>query len=397
MLSIKDIQAAAGNIKDFVHKTLLIHSNSLSKITGADVYLKAENLQKTGSFKVRGAFHKMMSVKKNVIAASMGNHAQAVAFAANRLGIKAKIVMPITAPIIKEEATRGYGAEVVLYGESFKEALDYARSLRGYIFIHAFDDEDIIAGQGSIGLEIIEDLKDVDVLIVPVGGGGLISGISIAIKSVSPKTEVIGIQTESAQSAYSSFGKNKISRIKPLTTLADGIAIEKIGDIPFKIMNRYVDDISIVREDSIAMAILLFLERKKLVVEGAGAVPLAALLERKERFKGKKVVLVVSGGNIDFSMIDRIIRKGLITSGRVGIFKVIVNDVPGTLHTLTGIISANRANILDVIHERFAVDVPTGKTRVVFIIETRGKGHLEKILSQLEDKGFRISEKPESP
>jgi threonine dehydratase len=396
MLSKKDIQTAARNIKDFVHKTPLIHSNSLSKITGADVYLKAENLQKTGSFKVRGAFNKMIDVKRNVVAASMGNHAQAVAFAANRLGIKAKIVMPVTAPIIKEEATRGYGAEVVLHGESFKEALDYALSLKGYVFIHAFDDEEIIAGQGSVGSEIIEDLKDADFLIVPVGGGGLISGISIAIKSVSPKTEVIGVQTESSRSAYSSFRKKKISSIKPLATLADGIAIEKIGDKPFEIMNRYVDDIFIVKEDSIAMAILLFLERKKLVVEGAGAVPLAALLERKEKFKGKKVVLVVSGGNIDFSMIDRIIRKGLITSGRVGIFEVTVTDVPGTLHILTGIISAGRANILDVIHERFAGDVPIGKTRVVFVIETRGKDHLEKILSELRDKGFPVSEKPES-
>ncbi|MEW6418119.1 MAG: threonine ammonia-lyase [Nitrospirota bacterium] len=390
MVNFKDIQAAAENIKDFVHKTPLIYSNSFSKMTGAEVYLKCENLQKTGSFKVRGAFNKMINISGRVIAASMGNHAQAVAFAANKLGINAKIIMPVTAPIVKEEATKSYGAEVVLYGENFKEVLDYAFSHRDYIFIHAFDDDEIVAGQGTIGIEITEDLKDVNVILVPVGGGGLISGISIAVKSLSPKTQIIGVQTESAPSAYISFRDKKICDKSPLPTLADGIAIGRIGDRLFEIINKYVDDIILVNEDSIAMAILLFLERKKLVVEGAGAVPLAALLEKRDRFVGKRIVFVVSGGNIDFTLIDRIIHKGLITNGRVGVFEATVDDVPGSLHSLTGIIASHRGNILSVAHDRFAGDLPIGKTKVVFMIETRSREHLEKILSDLAEKGFEV-------
>jgi threonine dehydratase len=395
MLNLKDIQKAAENVKDHIHKTPLIYSNSFSKMIDAEVFLKAENLQKTGSFKVRGAFNKMVHVRGKVIAASMGNHAQAVAFAAGKLGIDARIVMPLTAPIVKEEATKGYGAEVMLHGESFKEALDYAISQRDRIFIHAFDDEDVIAGQGTVGMEILEDLRDVDSILVPVGGGGLISGISIAVKTLSPKTKVIGVQTESATSAYISFREKKISDKQPLPTLADGIAIGRIGDKTFEIINKYVDDIILVKEDSIAMAILLFLERKKLVVEGAGAVPLAALLDNRERFAGKKVVLVVSGGNIDFTLIDRIIHKGLVKSERIGVFEVIIDDVPGSLYSLTGIIASHRGNILDVVHNRLAGDIPIGKTKVVFIIETRSKEHFEGILSELRRKGFEVKRRIE--
>ncbi len=391
MVNIKDIQNALKNIKPFVHKTPLIYSNSFSRFTGAEVYLKAENLQKTGSFKVRGAFNRMINIKDGkVIAASMGNHAQGVAFAAGRLGIDAKIIMPVTAPIVKEEATKGYGAEVVLYGESFKEALDYALCQKDYIFIHAFDDEEVIAGQGTIGIEIMDELKDVDIILVPVGGGGLISGISIAANTISPKTKVIGIQTESAKSAYTSFRKEKISEMLPLPSLADGIAVGRVGDKTLEIINKYVDDMLLVGEDAIAMAILLFLERKKLVVEGAGSVPLAALIDNKERFRGKRIVLVVSGGNIDFTLIDRIIHKGLVTSGRIGIFEVTVDDVPGGLHLLTGIIASHRGNILNVAHDRLGGNLPVGKTKVVITVETRGKGHLEEILSDLATKGFAV-------
>lgn len=397
MVTIKDIQRAAENIREYVHKTPLVYSNSFSKMAGAEVYLKAENLQKTGSFKVRGAFNKMIQVRdRRVIAASMGNHAQAVAFAANRLGIHAKIVMPVMAPIIKEEATKGYGAEVVLHGESFKEALDYALFQKDYAFIHAFDDEEVITGQGTIGVEIIEELTDIDVVLVPIGGGGLISGISIVVKSLSTKTEVIGVQTESAPSAYVSFREKRMSDRPPFPTIADGIAVGRIGDRTFEIINKYVDDMILVREDSIAMAILLFLERKKLVVEGAGAVTLAALLENRDRFRGKRIVLVISGGNIDFTLIDRIIRKGLVTSGRIGVFEVTVDDVPGSLHSVTGIIASHRGNILDVVHERFAGDLPIGKTRVVFIVETRSKEHLEEILSDFKYRGFDVRKKSES-
>lgn len=394
MITIKDIRGAYERIKPFVHKTPLVYSNSFSSMTGAEVYLKVENFQKTGSFKVRGAFNRMISIRGGkVIAASMGNHAQGVAYAANRLGVHAKIVMPVTAPIVKEEATRGYGAEVVLYGESFIDALKYAHDQKDYIFIHAFDDDRVIEGQGTIGIEIMEDIKDIDFVLVPVGGGGLISGVATAIKAMSPETKVIGIQTESAPSAYISFREKKVSERLPLPTLADGIAVGRVGEKTLEIINRYVDDMILVSEDSIAMAILLFLERKKLVVEGAGAVSLAALMENRERFQGRRIVLVVSGGNIDFTLIDKIIHKGLVSSGRIGVFEVTVDDIPGSLHALTGIIASDRGNILNVVHDRLAGDLPVGKTRVIFTIETRGKGHLEEILSHLSAKGFEVRER----
>jgi threonine dehydratase len=306
------------------------------------------------------------------------------------LGLHAKIVMPLTAPIVKEEATRGYGAEVLRVGESFEDALKFALSQKDYTFIHAFDDDGIIAGQGTVGIEILEDMKDIDFILVPVGGGGLVSGISVAVKEQYPKTTVIGVQTESAPSAYTSFREKTLTERAPLPTLADGIAVGRVGEKTIQIMNRYVDDMLLVQEDSIAMAILLFLERKKLVVEGAGAVPLAALIENKERFRGKRVVLVVSGGNIDFTLIDKIIHKGLVSSGRIGVFEVTVDDIPGSLHVLTGVIASERGNVLNVVHDRIAGDLPVGKTRVVFTIETRGGGHLDEILARLTSKGFEV-------
>lgn len=391
MVKILDIQNAFKNIKPFIHKTPLIYSNSFSKLMDSEVYLKTENLQKTGSFKVRGAFNKMINIRNGrVIAASMGNHAQGVAFAASSLGMHAKIVMPLTAPIVKQEATKSYGAEVVLYGKSFSDALNYALSQKDHIFIHAFDDDEIIAGQGTLGMEIMEDLKDIDFIFVPVGGGGLISGISIAVNALSPKTKIIGVQTKSAAAAYVSFKEKKVSDITPSPTLADGIAVARVGNKTFEIINRCVDDMILVDEDSIAMAILLFLERKKLVVEGAGAVPLAALIENKERFKGKRIVLVVSGGNIDFTLIDRIIHKGLVSSGRIGVFEVVVDDIPGSLHYVTGVIASHMGNILNVIHDRLAVDLSVGKTKVIFTVEIRGKEHLDEILSELRAKGFGV-------
>jgi threonine dehydratase len=320
----------------------------------------------------------------------MGNHAQGIAFAANALGIHAKIVMPVAAPIVKQEATKSYGAEIELHGESFGDALTHALSQRDYTFIHAFDDESVIAGQGTVGIEIIEDLKGVDFIIVPVGGGGLISGIATSVKALSPETMVIGVQTESATSAYDSFKNKKISDKLPLPTLADGIAVGRVGEKTFEIMNEHVDEMLLVKEDSIAMAILLFLERKKLVVEGAGAAPLAALIENKDRFRNKRIVLVVSGGNIDFTLIDRIIHKGLVSGGRIGVFEVVVDDIPGSLHCVTGVIASHRANVLDVAHDRLAGDLSVGKTKVVFTVEIKGRAHLEEILSDLVIKGFGV-------
>lgn len=288
MIKLAEIIESRNKIKNYIHRTPLVYSDSFSKLTGAQVYIKAENLQKTGSFKVRGAFNRLYGVKGKVITASMGNHAQAVAYAASRLGIQSRIVMPVSVPIVKAEATKGYGAEVELYGETYRDALNHARKQSGFEFIHGFDDEKIIIGQGTIAIEIIEDLKDGDAILVPVGGGGLVSGIAIGIKESFPGIKVIGVQSVSAPSAYESLKTKSIIEIEPLPTIADGIAIGKVGNLNFEIMSKYLDEILLVKEDTIAMAILLFLERKKLVVEGAGAVPLAGLLENSERFRGKK-------------------------------------------------------------------------------------------------------------
>ena len=389
MISIDDIQAARGRITPYIHATPLIPSRSLSVITGADVYLKLENLQKTGSFKVRGAFNKLAQVQdERVIAASMGNHAQAVAYAATTLGKRSVIVMPETASLVKQEATKGYGAEVVLHGRQFSDALAYARSLRNAVFIHPFDDDAVIAGQGTIGTEVVEALTDIDAVLTPVGGGGLIGGIAAAVKARSPKTVVVGVQTESATSACRSFLERKVCTMEPRTTIADGIAVGAVGERTFALIERHVDDMLTVSEDAIARAILLFLERKKLVVEGAGAVPLAALLGSGERFRGKRVVLIVSGGNIDFTLVDRIILKGLATSGRIGTFSVVLDDIAGSLHAVTGVIAGTGANVLSVEHDRAAADVPIGRTRVLFTVEVRGREHLQKVMRTLEGQGY---------
>lgn len=390
-MDLRDIQEAAERIRPYVHRTPLIHSNSFSSLTGADIYLKAENLQKTGSFKVRGAFNRIFSVTHDhVIAASMGNHAQAVAYAARLLGKRATIVMPVTAPIVKEEATRGYGAEVILHGNSFSEALDYALSRKDAEFIHAFDDDRVIAGQGTIGLEVLEDLADAGTVLVPVGGGGLIAGIAASVKKLSPRVRVIGVQADAAQSAFCSFREKRVSAMQPEPTIADGIAVGRVGEKTIGMIREHVDDIVLVDEDAVAQAILLFLERKKLVVEGAGAVTLAAAVKMSDTLRGTKVVLVVSGGNIDFTIIDRIIHKGLLTSGRIGIFEVTVDDIPGSLHSLTGIISAQRANILNVVHDRLSVDLSLGTTKVIITVEVRKKGHLDDLLAVLGDRGFSV-------
>ena len=398
MITKKDIEAAHERITPFIHRTPLIYSRSFSHMSGADIYVKAENLQKTGSFKVRGAFNKMRILGDGkVIAASRGNHAQAVAFAAGTLGLQAKIVMPVSVPIVKEEATKGYGAEVELQGDTLQEAIEYALTQTDLTFVHPYDDDDIIAGQGTLGLELIEDLKEIDYVLVPVGGGGLLSGVAVAIKEAVPSTKVIGIQTESATSAFTSFKDGLIVPKIPLPTLADGIAVGRLGERPFQIITRYVDDILLVSEDPIAMALLLFMERTKFVVEGAGAVPLAALFQYKERFRGKRIVVVASGGNIDLNMVGRMIQKGLLASGRLATFEVIVDDVPGSLHMLTGIIASHRGNILTVVHDPLDKALPLGKTNVVFTIETRTNEHLAQVLSDIKAKGFEARTRNRDP
>jgi len=394
MINLSDIQRAGKVISAYIHKTPLIHSNALSTLSGADVYLKLENLQKTGAFKVRGAFNRMIHVPgRRVVAASMGNHAQAVAFAAYQLGKKATIVMPATVSLVKEEATRGYHADVILYGEGFNDALERALQQKDAAFIHAFDDDEVIAGQGTIALEILEELENIDAVFVPVGGGGLISGIATAVKALSPKTAVIGVQAEAAPAARLSYRAKKIVEQMPLPTIADGIAVARPGERTFAVISNYVDEIYQVPEGAIAKSILLFLERKKLVVEGAGAVTLAALMENRTQFENKRVVLVLSGGNIDFTIIDRIIRKGLVTSNRIGVFEVVLDDIAGSLHAVIDIIASLRANVLDILHDRLAPDLSIGKAKVVFTVEIRGRNHLNKIFEDLEKRGYSVREK----
>lgn len=391
MISVHDIEAARNVILPYIHETPLVHSATFSRMTGANVYIKAENLQKTGAFKVRGAFNKIIRLgREKVVTASMGNHAQAVAFAASTLGIESKVVMPQSVSIVKEEATRGYGAEVVLHGETLQEALDYALCLPGYTFIHPFDDDLVIAGQGTIGLEILEALSDVDAILVPIGGGGLAAGVAVAVKESGSKAEVIGVQTESASSAYISLHNKSITRSCPLPTLADGIAVAEVGRRPFDIMMRYIDDIVTVREQSIAGAILLFIERQKFLVEGAGAAPLAALLENPRRFEGRTAALIASGGNIDLTLLDRMIHKGLLSTGRIAVFEAIVDDVPGSLQALCAVVARHRGNVLTVLHDRLRQDLPLGRTGVTFTVETRTRDHLKEIMNDITAKGFEV-------
>ncbi|MFZ3071844.1 MAG: threonine ammonia-lyase [Thermodesulfobacteriota bacterium] len=375
---IREAKAAA---KDVIRPTPLVYSTSFSSLFGTDIYLKLENLQKTGSFKPRGAYNKIRSLtgeekKRGVIAASSGNHAQGVAWAATFCGVKSTIVMPETAPITKRVATAGYGASVVSHGSSFDEACARAIGIaaeKALTFIHPFDDELVMAGQGTIGLEIIEALPDVSTVIVPVGGGGLISGIATAVKEARKNVKVIGVKARSTRAG--------------IVTIADGIAIKKIGERPSRVIKKYVDDILSVSDVFIAEAILKLIERKKLVVEGAGAVGLAALMEGGLRAKGKTVI-VLSGGNIDVTTLDRVIRLGLLKDGRVTRLAVEIADVSGALANLTSELAALKSNILHVIHMRDAIEVPIGRTKVELILEVEDNSHAKRIRKRLKEKGY---------
>ncbi|MEW6374757.1 MAG: threonine ammonia-lyase [Thermodesulfobacteriota bacterium] len=332
----EEIEVAHHKIRREIFRTPLIYSDTFSKLTGKEIYLKLENLQKTGSFKIRGAYYKLSQLshsmrKRGVVAASAGNHAQGVAFASSLLGIQSTIVMPEGASLAKQMATRSYGGEVILFGQDTDEALNYAKKLvqSGKTFIHPFDDEQVIAGQGTIGLEILEEVPSVEAIIIPVRGGGLISGIATIVKKRRPRVRIIGVQSAHAPSAFSALRRKKIVEVKVRPTLADGIAIRRVGEITFPMIQKGVDEIVTVNEDEIASAILMLMERKRVVAEGAGATPLAALLSKKGRIKPKKIVLVISGGNIDVHLLDRIIEKGLAQTGRVVRLGVLLRDVPG--------------------------------------------------------------------
>jgi threonine dehydratase len=393
----EEIEFARSEIQGTILRTPMIYSNTFSKLTGKEVFLKLENLQKTGSFKIRGAYYKLSRFtpsmkKRGVVAASAGNHAQGVALASSLLGIHSTIVMPEGVSLAKQMATQAYGGEILLFGQNTDEALGYAKKLakEGRPLIHPFDDEQIIAGQGTIGLEILEEVPGVETILVPIGGGGLISGIASIVKKKKPGVKIIGVQSHHAPSAFYSLRRKKIVEVRVRPTLADGIAVQRIGEITFPIIQKGVDEIVTVNEDEIATAILQLMERKRIVVEGAGAVPLAALLSKRLKTRLKKIVLVISGGNIDFHLLDRIIEKGLAQTGRLFRMSILLRDDPGALSKLTSLIAHYRANILHIVHERAAKDIPIGFSKVILVLETRGADHIREIKKGLKEKGYPL-------
>ena len=395
------VNEAASRIKGVVTRTPLIPSSTLSRLFGFEVWLKLENLQKTGSFKVRGAFNKISSLTdadkaRGVVAASSGNHAQGVAWASSLLGVKSLVIMPENAPIVKFVATKSYGAEVSFHGadffEAYRFAIGYARD-RGLAFIPPFEDDLVIAGQGTIGLEILEDLPDADTIVVPIGGGGLISGIAAAVKNTRPSITVIGVEAGASSSCMESIRQGRPVEVKGRPTIADGIAVKRVGDKTFGMITRFVDMVVDAGEDSIAGAILKLLERKKLMVEGAGAVTIAAAMEGKLPRSVKKAVFVLSGGNIDVTMLDRVIRLGLLREGRIIRLSTVIRDIPGALAGLTALIAGLKANILHVIHQREAIEVPVDSTRIEIILEVEGPDHSERILKALKEGGYELEER----
>lgn len=398
MIPLTKFKNAAEIIKDKIIKTPLIYSPTLSHTFGAKIYLKLENLQKTGSFKIRGATFKLLHRRKEigtkgVIAASAGNHAQGVALAAAQAGIPSTIVMPEWVSISKQEATRSYGGKVHIEGDSLTKSLEIARGLsqREMVFVHPYNDMDIITGQGTIALEIFEDLNDAQMIIAPIGGGGLISGIASAAKAIRSEVKIIGVQSVACPSAQESLKAGKAIPVTPRSSIADGISVKQVGDINFEMIRKSVDEVVLVEETHIASAILTLLERKKILAEGAGAVSLAALMSGAVAIpKNSKVVLIVSGGNVDSPLLGRIIDQGLTRNGRI--FRVLVklNDTPGALAQLLGLIADLGANVLDIHHARHIKDAPLYVTHVELELETRGNSHIDIIRMELEKSGYRI-------
>jgi len=397
---IEDIRKAYQRLQGVVHHTPLIRSRTFSKIAGVDVYLKLENLQRGGSFKIRGAYNKIASLaprirKRGVVAASAGNHAQGVALAAGKFNIPATVVMPEHAPISKQSAVLGYGAEMILEGSSFEAAYSKAREIannRKATLIETYNDATLIAGQGTIGLEIAERVPEVDSVIVPVGGGGLIAGIGTALKGVNPRIKVFGVQSEHVPSACRSFSKGRIVMAKTEKIIADGIAIATPGSVSFPVMRQVVDRMITVSDHEIALAILLLIERKKIIAEGAGAAPVAALMSKRIRRLGKTLVLVISGGNIDVNLLERIIEKGLMTTGRLLRLRIRILDAPGALGKLAVCLGALKANILQISQDRTSTATGIGFTCADLILETHGSGHNQEITEALKAQEYEILE-----
>ncbi len=397
MIQVSDIEAARARIRDAVFMSPCAHSETFSKLTGSKVCFKLENQQKTGSFKERGALNKLLMLTPEeracgVIAASAGNHAQGVSYHTTRQGIRAQIVMPLTTPMTKVSATRSYGAEVILHGTNYDEAFEEAQRLRqdkGLTFIHAFDDDAIIAGQGTIGLELIEQNPYLDAVLVPIGGGGLIGGMACALKETNPKIKVIGVQTARLPSMQAAVAEKKPVTLAPATTIAEGIAVRRCGDRTLPLVSKYVDDIVTVDEEELASAILLLLEREKTVAEGAGAATLAALVQKKVALVGKRVALLVSGGNIDANFLSRIIERGLVKDGRLVRFRLRLPDHAGALARLSNVIAGQLANIIEIVHDRAYYGVNLGDCIVSVTLETRGPEHITDLVAALEGGGYK--------
>jgi len=396
MIQLSDIQSALDRIRADIRVSPCTHSETFSGLTNNSIFLKLDNQQRTGAFKERGALNKLLTLNSEerghgVIAASAGNHAQGVSCHAGRHGIRARIVMPLPTPLTKVSATRAYGAEVFLHGANYDEAYQCAVEQSrqdGLTLIHAFDDEAVIAGQGTLGLEILNQHPDIEVIVSPIGGGGLIGGIACAVKETKPSIRVLGVQPARLPSMKAAVAKGKPVTIKAAKTIADGIAVRRAGDLTLPLVQKYVDDIVTVEEEEIANAILLLLEREKTLAEGAGAAAIAALLNRKFSLQGKRVAVLVCGGNIDVTLLARIIERGLVKDGRLVRLRVHLPDYPGALHHLTGILAEHRANIVETAYDRAYHGVNLGDTAIDITMETRGPDHISELLAALAEAGY---------
>ena len=398
-LELREIELAAKRLAPILHHTELDYSATFSAMTGGEIYLKCENRQKTGSFKIRGASNKIAALVErgelsSVVASSAGNHAQGVACAAKKFGIPATIVMPKSAPIAKVQATEGYGAKVVLSGDCYDDAYKTACGIceeENAVFLHPYNDLEVIAGQGTLGLEILGDLPTVDIIIVPAGGGGLLAGVAACVKQINPRIKIIGVQAEGANAIARSFSEKKYICTDSVSTIADGIAVKSPGDITVDFINRYADDVVTVNDMEISEAILLLMERCKQIVEPSGATPVAAVLKGKVDVKGKKVVCLLSGGNIDVSFIQSIIEQGLVSRHRRLKFTATLLDKPGSLGKLLGNIASLGANILSVEHDRLSAGLNPNETNVHIACEVGGEEHGKNVINELINSGFNIS------
>ena len=396
MVELRDIQSALGRIRQDIRVSPCTHSETFSGLTGNSIFLKLDNQQRTGAFKERGALNKLLTLtaaerERGVIAASAGNHAQGVAYHAGRHSIRARIYMPLPTPLTKVSSTRAYGAEVVLYGANYDEAYEKAVEVAqhdGLTLIHAFNDDAVIAGQGTLGLEILQQHPNIEAIVIPIGGGGLIGGIACAVKETNPAVQIFGVQPARIPSMKAAVTEGKPVTLNSAKTIADGIAVRRAGERTLPLVQKYVDDIVTVEEEEIANAILLLLEREKTLAEGAGAAALAAMLNRKLPLAEKRVAVLVCGGNIDVTLLSRIIERGLVKDGRLVRLRVHLPDYPGALHHVTGILAVHRANIVETSYDRAYHGVNLGDTAIDITMETRGPDHIAELIAALESAGY---------